>query len=106
MAFSATLEIIDDVAKITLAGELDAATAPILKEEVEKAAEKKVKRLVLLAEDLEYMASAGLRVLLFSKQKMGADADIYVVGAQEFILDTLAKTGFDQSVIIVDTYED
>lgn len=106
MAFSATLEFVNDVAKITLVGELDAATAPLLKEEVEKAAEKKVKKLVLLTQELEYMASAGLRILLFSKQKMGADVDIYVVGAQEFILDTLKKTGFDQSVIIVDTYED
>jgi len=47
-----------------------------------------------------------LRILLFSKQKMGADVDIYVVGAQEFILDTLKKTGFADSVIIVPTYED
>ena len=106
MAFTATLKIIDDVAKITLVGELDAATAPDLKVEVEKAAAQKVKRLVLLAYDLEYMASAGLRVLLFSKQKMGPDVDIYVVGAQEFILDTLEKTGFAQSVIIVDKYEE
>jgi anti-anti-sigma factor len=106
MAFTASIEIIDDVAKITLVGELDAATAPVLKVEVEKAAANKVKRLVLLAHDLEYMASAGLRVLLFSKQKMGVDVDIYVVGAQEFIIDTLEKTGFAQSVILVDEYED
>ena len=106
MTFTATSEIIDDVAKITLAGELDAATAPVLKVEVEKAAAQQVKRLVLLVHDLEYMASAGLRVLLFSKQKMGVDVDIYVVGAQEFILETLEKTGFAQSLILVDTYTD
>ncbi|MFZ4556818.1 MAG: anti-sigma factor antagonist [Pseudanabaena sp.] len=106
MTFTATLEIIDDVAKITLAGELDAATAPDLKAEVEKAVEQKVKRLVLFAQDLEYMASAGLRILLFSKQKLGADVDIYVVGAQEFILETLEKTGFDQTVILVDKYDE
>jgi len=106
MTFSATSEIIDDVAKITLAGELDAATAPVLKVEVERAAAQKVKRLVLLVHDLEYMASAGLRVLLFSKQKMGVDVDIYVVGAQEFILETLEKTGFDQSLILVDKYDE
>lgn len=106
MTFTATLEIIDDVAKITLAGELDAATAPFLKAEVEQAYEQKAKRLVLFAHDLEYMASAGLRVLLFSKQKLGAHVDIYVVGAQEFILETLEKTGFAQSVIIVDKYDE
>ena len=52
------------------------------------------------------MASAGLRVLLFSKQKLGVDVDIYVVGAQEYILETLEKAGFDQTVILVDKYDE
>lgn len=104
MAFDAQLEIIDGVAKISLSGELDAATAPLLKEKIETAAQQNVSRLVLLAKDLKYMASAGLRVLIFSKQKMGTEVDIYVVGAQKFILETLDKTGFAKSVIIVDQY--
>lgn len=105
MAFSATLETNNDVAKITLSGELDASTAPQFKAEVEKAAEQKVKRLVLMMQDLDYMASAGLRVLIFTKQKMGADTDIYVVSPQEMVLETLEKTGFDQGVIVVDKYD-
>lgn len=105
MAFSATLETVNDVAKIALAGELDASSAPVFKAEVEKAAGQHVKRLVLLMQDLEYMASAGLRVLIFAKQKMGADADIYIVGAQEMVLETLDKTGFSQSVILKDEYD-
>ncbi|MBR8834312.1 MAG: anti-sigma factor antagonist [Stigonema ocellatum SAG 48.90 = DSM 106950] len=105
MAFNATLETSKFIAKITLAGELDAISAPIFQKEVEKAASEHPNRLVLIMQDLEYMASAGLRVLLFTKQKMGADTDIYVVGAQEMVLDTLNKTGFDQSVILVDEYD-
>jgi anti-anti-sigma factor len=105
MAFNATLETINDVAKITLSGELDASTAPIFKTEVEKVAGQKVKHLVLLMQDLDYMASAGLRVLIFAKQKMGADTDIYVVGAQEMVMGTLEKTGFLNSVIAVDEYD-
>ncbi|HEY9814070.1 MAG TPA: anti-sigma factor antagonist [Candidatus Sericytochromatia bacterium] len=105
MAFTATLETINNIGKIKLAGELDASSAPIFKAEIEKAAAESVKRLVLLMEDLEYMASAGLRVLIFAKQKMGAKADIYVVGAQETVLDTLQKTGYDQSVIVLDHYD-
>jgi anti-anti-sigma factor len=106
MAFTSTLEMIAGVAKITLTGELDAASAPALKQEVEKAAAGQPKRLVLLMQELEYMASAGLRVLIFAKQKMGTDVDIYVVGAQEVVADTLEKTGFDRSVILVDTYDE
>lgn len=105
MAFNATLEISKDIAKITLSGELDASSAPLFKAEIEKAAAADPARLVLMMQDLEYMASAGLRVLIFAKQKMGAAADIYMVGTQEMVLETLQKTGFDQSVIIVDQYE-
>lgn len=105
MAFNTTLEIVNDTAKIALSGELDASTAPVFKEEVEKAAAQNIKRLVLLMQDLDYMASAGLRVLIFAKQKMGADTDIYVVGAQEMVMGTLEKTGFLNSVIAVDEYD-
>jgi anti-anti-sigma factor len=104
MAFSATLETTNDIAQITLSGDLDASSAGLFKAEIEKAAGQPVKHLVLLMQDLEYIASAGLRVLIFAKQKMGAHADIYVVGAQEMVLDTLEKTGFDQSVIVTDAY--
>lgn len=105
MAFNATLEISKDIAKITLSGELDASSAPLFKAEIEKAAAADPARLVLMMQDLEYMASAGLRVLIFAKQKMGAAADIYMVGLQEMVLETLQKTGFAASVIIVDDYE-
>jgi anti-anti-sigma factor len=102
MGFNATLEINKGIAKIKLSGELDALTASIFKTEVDKAASQGAKRLVLLLQDLEYMSSAGLRVLIFAKQKMGANTDIYVVGAQKTVEETLKKTGFDQSVILLD----
>lgn len=102
MPLDVTLEIENTTATITLTGALDAKTAPEFQKEIEKAAANKVKTLVLQMEGLDYMASAGLRVLIFTKQKMGADTDIYVVKPQEMVLETLEKTGFDQSVIVVD----
>jgi anti-anti-sigma factor len=104
MAFSATLSTEEDTAKITLSGELDAASAPAFRSEIEKAAQSQPKRLVLFLQDLEFMASAGLRVLIFAKQKMGADVELYAVAPQEGIRETLVKTGFDKSLIIVDNY--
>jgi anti-anti-sigma factor len=105
MALNVTLEIQDEVAKITLAGELDASTANEFKDKIEEAASKDAKKLILFMPELEFMASAGLRVLVFSKQKMGTDVDIYVIGAQEMILDTIQKTGLHHSLIIQDSYE-
>jgi len=104
MGFTATLVTEESTAKITLSGELDAASAPIFRSEIEKAAQSQPNRLVLFLKDLEFMASAGLRVLIFAKQKMGADVELYAVAPQEGIQETLAKTGFDKSLIIVDSY--
>lgn len=103
MAFTADLEIIkDSFVKITLSGELDGATAADFKTKVEEAAAKNPKKLFLMMQDLEFMASAGLRVLIFAKQKMGTDVDICMVGVQEMVMDTIKKTGFDQSVYLLE----
>ncbi len=104
MAFNSSLEIEKGIAKITLTGELDAAAAPAFRDEIEKAAARNVKKLVLMLSELDYMASAGLRALVFAKQKMGADADIYVIGAQESVTETLELTGFSSSVIAMESY--
>lgn len=106
MALDINLVIENDVAKITLAGELDGSNATDFKAKIEEAAAAEAKRLVLFMSELEFMASAGLRVLVFSKQKMGAGVDIYVIGAQEMILETIEKTGLNHTVIIQEEYQD
>lgn len=106
MAFDSSLEMTPNgVAKITIKGELDAASAPALRTTIESAAAQNAKRLVLLTKDLDFMASAGLRVLIFARQKMGADVDVYVIGAQAPVVETITMTGFQHSVIMADTYD-
>ena len=105
MTFKANLEIHNEIAKITLTGELDANTAPLFKEQVERALTENIQHLVLLMTDLEYMASAGLRVLIFAKQKLGTTVDIYLIKPQAMVRDTIEKTGFHHSVVICDEYQ-
>ena len=106
MPFSISSQIVNGVAKFTLAGELDAGSAPNFRTEIEKVAGQKPKRLVLFVKDLTFMASAGLRVLIFAKQKLGAEVPIYIISPQEPIVDTLEKTGFLQSVYVQPEYKD
>jgi anti-anti-sigma factor len=105
MAFKSALEIVNGVAKITLSGELDAAAAPAFRTDVEKAAAAKVKAVALFMKELEYMASAGLRALVFAKQKMGAQTTIYMIGLQETVKETIIMTGFQNSVTFMDKYD-
>jgi anti-sigma B factor antagonist len=105
MAFSVTSKILEDgTAELSLSGELDASVANEFKGAVEKAAAEKAKKLVLIMKDLEFMSSAGLRVLVFAKQKMGTNVDIYVIAAQDAVRDTIEMTGFHHSVIMQDEY--
>jgi len=105
MAFTVTSELKNGIAQFTLAGELDAAAAGTFREAIEQAAASQPKRVVLILNELTYMASAGLRTLVFAKQKMGAQVDIYVIGVQEAVRETIEMTGFHHSVILLDTYD-
>jgi anti-anti-sigma factor len=105
MQFRSTTEMTDGVAKVALAGEIDASAAPAFRTEIEKVAALHPRRLVLLMGDVSYMASAGLRVLIFAKQQLGADVDIFVVGAQAPVLETLQTTGFHYSCVLLDAYD-
>src|ERR1700736_5844090 len=105
MAFSCSLLIDNGIAKITLISELDAASAGDFRDKIGESASQNPRALVLFMENLDYMASAGLRTLIFAKQKMGTAVDIYVIGAQESVTETLELTGFQNSVISLPTYD-
>lgn len=105
MAFESTLEMKNDIALITLVGELDASVAQTFRESIEKAATNKARKLVLQLAGLEYMSSAGLRTLVFAKQKMGGAVTIYVVGAQPQVVEPIRQTGFHHSVTMMDSYD-
>jgi anti-anti-sigma factor len=89
-------------ARLKLAGEVDGTTAANFRTEVDKALTDTPKILVLDVEQLSFMSSAGLRVLIFAKQKQPT-LTIYVLKPQPPIVDTLRKTGFYDGVYVTDT---
>ena len=102
--FSVVLE--NNIAKIELTGRLDATTAPTFQEELQKLAGQKVNNMVFYAKDLEYISSAGLRVIIFAKQKIGVEAQIYLIGAPELVLNVIKMSSLDNFMIIQDTYNE
>jgi anti-anti-sigma factor len=105
MAFDISASTTDRGAEITLSGELDAASAPVLQAELEKVAQQKPNRLILLVKDLEFIASAGVRMLVFAKQKLGRTVDVYIIAPQQQIVDTLERTGLLNSFIVQDEFQ-
>jgi anti-anti-sigma factor len=90
---------------LTLSGDLDAAGAGELRDAISTHADPTPTRLVLQVGDLAYMASAGLRTLVFARQKMGDGVQIVLVGTQPMVRETLELSGFQHSVTMVDTLE-
>ena len=86
-------------ARLTLAGQLDGASASAVRNEVEQLLNQKPDQLVLQVENLTFMASAGLRIIIFAKQRQ-PQLKIYVVKPQEPIVETLKKTGFYDAVYV------
>jgi anti-anti-sigma factor len=101
MAFNTFLEVVGDTAKITVSGELDASAVSAFRAQIEAGAAQHPKRLVLYMHELEYIASAGLRALIFAKQKMGTHVEMYAIAPQEQVLETFQMTGFHYSIHIL-----
>ncbi len=104
MSLTVTHVFANEVSTITLVGELDASTAPAFQAELEKAAQQHPKHLVLSCAGLTFMASAGVRMLIFARQKIAGGVETHVIAPQEQVLETLKRTGMIQAVTIAESY--
>lgn len=80
-------------AVFALEGRLDTMTAPEFEKEL-KASIEGVSELILDFEKLEYISSAGLRILLFAMKTMNGQGTMKVVNVNELIMEILNVTGF------------
>ena len=78
---------------LTLEGRLDTTTAPQL-EAVVKNELTGVKELTFDMNKLEYISSAGLRVLLSAQKIMNKQGEMTVTGCSEEIMEIFEVTGF------------
>ena len=78
---------------IELAGRLDTITAPSLDKAISNNIEG-VKSLVLDFKNLEYISSAGLRVLLSAQKKMQKVGAMKVINVCEEVMEVFEMTGF------------
>ena len=78
---------------IALEGRLDTTTAPELEAELKENMDK-IQALVLDFSELEYISSAGLRVLLMAQKTMAEKDGLKVTGVSPLILEIFEVTGF------------
>ncbi|WP_029321286.1 STAS domain-containing protein [Butyrivibrio sp. AE3004] len=84
---------------VGLEGRLDTTTAPTLEEEL-KSALAGVENLVFDLSSLEYISSAGLRVLLSSQKTMNKQGKMVVKNVSEEVNEIFEVTGFSDILTI------
>ena len=84
---------------LTLEGRLDTTTAPQLEAELKSCLEG-VSALTMDLEKLEYISSAGLRVLLSAQKQMNVQGEMKVVHVSETIMEIFEVTGFSDILTI------
>ena len=84
---------------VGVAGRLDTTTAPQLEEDLRNSLDG-VNELVMDFSELEYISSAGLRVLLSAQKTMNKQGEMKVVHVGETIMEIFEVTGFSDILSI------
>ena len=94
-----TKERQDDRLNVKVEGRMDANTAPELEQELQGELDG-VKDLVFDFSNLEYISSAGLRVLLATHKAMKGQGGMRLTGVVEEVMEVFDVTGFSDILTI------
>ena len=86
-------KIADSAVNLKLIGRLDTTTAPELEATIDGCVTG-IKELVIDCEALEYVSSAGLRVILKAQKLMNVQGTMKLVHVNETIMEVFEITGF------------
>ena len=81
------------VVTLKIVGRLDTSTAPALEAAIDGCSPD-IKELVLDCNALEYISSAGLRVILKAQKQMNVRGSMKLIGVNETIMEVFDITGF------------
>ena len=91
--------ISDEEAVFSLEGKLDTLTAPDLEKELKESLDG-VSKLTLDFEKLEYISSAGLRVLITAQKMMSKQGSMKLIHVNEIVREVFEITGLSDSMNI------
>ena len=89
------------VLTIALGNELATGNAPALMEALNQYRDKGVEKVVFDATNLTYIASSGIRTIIFAKQKLGSNPVIEFVNCAKDIRDVFEMTGIQDYISFV-----
>ena len=94
--FKADLELNDSTLKVSLTGRLDTISSPGLLALYREAEGKgNITGICVDMKNLEYISSAGLRVLLIMRKALAEDSDFSLINVSDSVKEIIETTGFD-----------
>ncbi len=85
----------DDKLVVALEGRLDTMTAPELENDIKPALDG-VKELTFDMAKLDYISSAGLRIILAVQKIMNKQGSMKIINANEMVMEIFEVTGFSE----------
>lgn len=94
--FKADLELNDNILKVSLTGRLDTISSPGLLALYREAEGKgNITGICIDMKNLEYISSAGLRVLLIMRKALAEDSNFSLINMSDAVREIIETTGFD-----------
>ncbi len=84
---------------INVAGRLDTTTAPELEKSIAESIDE-IDEMVIDFKELDYISSAGLRVLLSTQKSMAKKSGLSILNVNDTIKEVFEITGFDSILTI------
>jgi anti-anti-sigma factor len=98
-----TTKDVNDVKVVQIEGELDTSSSPEAQKQLDQLREQGVKKILLDLAKLDFISSAGLRVLLATAQELKSDGgDLRVCSLNETVKEVFDISGFSTLLMVLD----
>ena len=97
----------DEINVFKIKGRLDSRTSPEFEEKISVASKNGAQKMIFDFADLEYISSAGLRVVLKAAKDMKRiDGAVVLCSMQDYVREVFEIAGFDSFLPIEPSFED
>ena len=102
-----TVKEVNEVSVLSFEGNLDTNTAPQAQEQIDQLIDGGSSKILINFHELNYISSAGLRVLLATAKKLKATSgDLKICGLNQTVQEVFDISGFSSILSVVATEED
>jgi len=105
LPYDITCDIVGEVARVTLNGDMDDSAVIALRLELKRVVDARAREVVLLLSGLHSMSDRCARAFAFAQQDFDIDTTISVVGANPRVKKTLEDVGALDGVTVLDAQD-